>query len=80
VKDISKKLADQIKSSAYLAQVHKVSGLKGKYVRRDGVIFLVMSIDMKKQKIEVSDAKTAVRQTTKFSIKSFLSKAVEIIK
>ena len=79
MKDNSKKLADQIKGAAYQAQVKLVHSIKGKYVNRAGVIFLVMDVDWKKGKLTVSDAKTPVRQTTKFSIKSFLSKSIQVI-
>lgn len=74
---ISNKLADRIKGLAFQAQVGKVHRLKGKYVRRDGIVFLVVNVDWQNGKIVASDVKTPVNQTTQFSIRSFFSKAVD---
>jgi len=75
----SEKLANNIKTSVFASQANLVHKLKGKYVERDGTTFLVVSVDWRKGRIIVSDTKTPVKQTTYLSIRSFLSKAVEII-
>jgi hypothetical protein len=76
MKDISQELFDKIRSNVFSNQAGKVHNLKGKYVVRDGVTFLVVDVDWKKGKIIVSDTKTNVDNKTTFAIKSFLSKAV----
>ena len=77
VRDPAKELFSEIRSRVYAAQVKKLKGLVGRHVVRDGVTFLVVSAS--KGKVVVSDTKTPLKQTTTFSARSFLSKAVEIM-
>lgn len=77
--DVSEKLANKIRSVVYAAQVKKVHSLKGRYVERDGVTFLIVKVDWKKGRLTVSDTKTPLKQTTQFSTKAFLSKAITIL-
>lgn len=77
--DVSEKLANKIRSAVYATQVKKVHSLKGRYVERDGTTFLIVGVDWKKGKLTVSDTKTPLNQTTHFSVKAFLSKAIIIL-
>jgi hypothetical protein len=77
--DASERLFNKLRSSVYAAQVGKVHKLKGRYVERDGVTFLVVSVDWRGGKVVVSDTKTPLKQRTTFSIKSFLSKSVTVL-
>ena len=76
-KGVSNKLADKIKSAVYASQIRLVHKLQGKYVKRDGVVFYIKSVNWSTGKMVVSDTKTALNITTAFQIKSFLSKKVE---
>lgn len=78
-RDVSEELANRIRSSVLEAQSDMLDGLAGKYVRRDGVTFLIVQVDRKGGKVVASDTKTPVDQTTTFGIKAFLSKAVEVL-
>jgi hypothetical protein len=49
-------------------------------VERDGVTFLVTKVDWRRGKIQVSDTETPLKQTSEFNIKSFLSRAVTILR
>lgn len=78
--DLAGKLMDRIRGRVYAAQVGKLHSLRGKYVERDGVTFLVTAVDWRRGHITVSDTKTPLKQTTRFGIKSFLSKAVAVLR
>jgi len=80
VANLAEKLLDRIKGKVYAAQVGKLHKLNGKHVERDGVTFLVTKVDWRRGKITVSDTGTPLNQTTEFNIKSFLSKAVTILR
>jgi len=77
--DLAENLANKIRSAVYASQVKKVHSLKGRYVERDGVTFLITEVNWKKGKLTVSDTKTPLKQTTQFSIKAFLSKAITVL-
>ena len=79
MRNLSKDLFAQLRDRVYEAQVGKVHRLEGKSVLRDGVVFRVVSVDWRRGKIEVSDAKTPPNQTVVFAVRSFLSKAVEVM-
>lgn len=78
--NLALKLADRIKGKVYAAQVGLLHKLAGKYVERNGVTFLVTKVDWRNGKIVVSDTATPLKQTTTFNIKSFLGKAVTILR
>lgn len=73
-------LLDQIKNKALKTQRGKLKNMEGRYVERDGKIFLIVGMDYKKNKVIVSDTKTPINNVVKFSINSFLSKAIVEIK
>jgi len=80
VDNLAARLLKRIKGKVYAAQVGKLHKLKGKHVDRDGTTFLVTGVDWRNGKITVSDTATPLKQTTTFNIKSFLSKAVTILR
>lgn len=75
--DLAAELSGRIKAVVASSQDGVLDGLTGKYVKRDGVTFLVVKVDRKGGRVTVSDVKTPVKQTTVFSIQSFLGKAIE---
>jgi len=79
LKNLARNLFSDLREKVFSAQVGKVHRLKGKHVVRDGVTFWVKSVDWRRGKVVVSDVKTPLKRTTTFSIRSFLSKAVEVL-
>jgi hypothetical protein len=73
------RVADQIRTAVKQRQAGMLHRMIGKYVVRDGVMFLVVSVNWGRGKVTVSDVKTPRVQTTKFSVGSFLSKAIRIV-
>lgn len=80
-KDPLTKLADKIKSGVRKVQTRAklADDLEGKHVLRAGTRFHVLKVDKKTGEIVVSDAATPEKVKQTFSLKLFLSKAVEII-
>lgn len=75
--DASARLLDGVRRKVHSRQAGLAGKLKGKYVRRGGVKFLVVS--SKGDTITVSDTKTEVSQVIRFRLSSFLSKKVTIL-
>lgn len=80
-KDPLTKLADGIKAGVRKKQREQklADRIEGKHVVRAGTRFHVIKVDKKKNEIVVSDAATPEKVKQKFSLKQFLSKAVEIV-
>lgn len=78
-KDPAEEMLARISSKVADSQVGIVHRLKGQYVERNGVVFLVVDVDWRKGQIVVSDVKTPVEQTTRFRIRPFLSKAIRLL-
>jgi hypothetical protein len=72
--NVCEQLAKRIRSGVYRAQKGIAQSLVGRSVRRNGVEYHV--VRLAGDKIVVSDLKTPLDQTTTFSVKAFLSKAV----
>jgi len=75
--DASKKLMRRIQGLVYKKQRNRIAELRGKYVQRNGVTYLVVSIN---SKIAVlSDVGTKLDQIKPMSTKAFLGKKVTIV-
>ncbi len=74
--DLARKLGERIQSETRKAQKGLGKGLVDKIVRRAGVRFRVVSID--KNVVVVSGMKTAANQTSRLTLKSFLSKKIVV--
>ncbi len=77
VTDAAHNLAVEIQRRARTRQAGIVRGLKGKYVRRNGVTFLVVSVNRKR--IVLSNVDTETDQTWQVGIPAFLSKKVTVL-
>ena len=74
--DLARKLGERIQAETRKAQKGLGKGLVNKIVRRAGVRFRVVSID--KNTVIVSGMKTPANQTSRLSLKSFLSKKIVV--
>lgn len=78
-KDLASDLADDIKAVVAKEQFGMLDELEGKHVVRDGVVFYVVKVDRRNDRVVVSDTKTEFEQTTTFAMRSFLGKKVEVL-
>lgn len=71
------RLLGKIKAATFAIQRNKVDlpSLPGKFIERDRKVFRVISVN--ESTITLSDVKTPINQTTKMSIRSFLSKHIQ---
>ena len=74
-----RKFSEKVRSAVFSVQKTLVDRLIGKEVVRDGVAFRVIEADQENGVLIVSNLKTADGQTSRFAIRSFLGKAVEVI-
>ena len=75
--DSIKKLLESVQRIAYSKQKRMISKLSGKYVRRNGTEYLVVSIDGKTTVL--SSTGTRLKQTQEMSTKAFLGKKIEVL-
>ena len=76
--NVSQSLLERIQRRVLKAQKKTMAKLRGEYVIRNGVTFLVVAA--RKDAFVVSDLTTPLAQTMKFSADAFLSKRVRILK
>jgi hypothetical protein len=77
VPDAAKKLVERIQAKVYRKQARLARKLKGKYVERNGITFLIIGI--KGGIMTISDTRSPSNKTDKVSVKAFLSKKVRIL-
>ena len=77
--NIARSLAKKIGKSVYANQRGKVSGLKGKTVRRVGTLLRVIEVNSGQGTITVNKVGEPANVVAKHNIKSFMSKKVEIV-
>lgn len=74
---LAAEFARRIRAKVLVRQVGMVKSLEGKIVRRNGIEYSVIKVE--KGVVTASDLKTPIDQTTKFTVKAFMSKAIEVI-
>lgn len=75
--DHAAKLLGRVQNHIRRAQRNVLRGAVGKYVRRAGVTYLVVSVN--KKHVIVSDVKTPVKQTIQISKDAFLAKKIVVL-